>query len=197
MVSGSTWYKDLLIYDLKQEHPTWVKTAFFNSLNDIANSNHALKNNYKSLRALKFNDMISFIVVIDPVDKDIICFGGVQAFINNTARINSRHYFSDKYTKKYYLKHLNWKICVPPQIQKSIHAGYTELFFSTEAELFKNNRWWIRQCYNATKSINLPNIKIIPLDGFYDVTGHKSWQRVGQVIINNISWETKLIKKDL
>ena len=180
-------------YELKKDHPHWVNTAFHNSLADIANSNHQLKNNY-SLKELKLDKMASFIVVVNPDEKDVICFSGLQ--INSweypIARISSRHWFSDKYTSKYLRKRINWKVCVVEQIKVAIEQGHNKMFFSTELSVL--NKIFDLQCSRSTTAINtiIPNVKIVPLDNHYDTTGKPSWQRIGQVIIDNKGWDFPL-----
>lgn len=181
-------------YDLKKNnYPAWVKTAFQNSLADIANSTHQLKNNYLS-KELKLNKMASFIAVVNPIEKDLICFSGLQ--INSwkypISRISSRHWFSDKYASKYLRKQINWKICVVEQIKVAIEQGYDKMFFSTELSVL--DKIFDKQCSRSTTSINtiIPNVKIVPLKNYYDTTGKPSWQRIGQVIIDNKSWDFPL-----
>ena len=187
---------DYTFYDLKKDHPAWVNTAFQKSLIDIANSNHQLKNNY-SLKELKLDKMASFIVVATPDEKDIICFSGLQthSWDYSIARISSRHWFSSKYTATYLRKRINWKVCVTEQIKVAIEQGYNKMFFSTE--LLTLHKVFDLQCSRSTTAINtiIPNVKIIPLADYYDTTGKPSWQRIGQLIIDNKHWDFPLTKR--
>ena len=185
------------VYDLKQDYPTWVHNALLDLLRQIRTSNHALKNNYTS-HNLKLDSMLSFIVVVNPIDKDVICFSGLQidSWKYPIARVSSRHWFADKYTSKYLRKRINWKVCVVEQIKVAIEQGYDKMFFSTELSVLNN--LFDLQCARSTTAINtvIPNVKIVPLDGWYDVSDHNSWQRVGQLIINNKNWDFPLTKRN-
>ena len=185
------------VYDLKQDYPTWVHNALLDLLRQIRTSNHALKNNYTS-HNLKLDSMLSFIVVVNPIDKDVICFSGLQidSWKYPIARVSSRHWFADKYSSKYLRKRINWKMCVAEQIKVATDQGYDKMFFSTELSAL--DRIFDLQCSHATTAVNIviPTVKIVPLDGWYDVSDHNSWQRVGQLIINNKNWDFPLTKRN-
>ena len=51
------------VYDIKQKHPEWVKDVFYNSLDDIKNSNNTLKHNY-TIDRLKLEEMLVFNVLL-------------------------------------------------------------------------------------------------------------------------------------
>ena len=186
---------DLITFDLKQQHPKWVEDAFLKSLDDIQNSNHSLKKNYTG-KELKLDKMASFNVVLDEKQKDVICFSGLQidSWKYPIARVSSRHFFSDKYTSKFLRKRINWKICVVEQIKTGLSLGYDKLFFSTE---LMDDRMFKLQCSNSTKAINtiLPNVEILCLPDNYDTTGRPSWQRIGQIIVDNKHWIFPLEKR--
>jgi hypothetical protein len=185
------------VYDLKQDYPTWVHNALLDLLRQIRTSNHALKNNYTS-HNLKLDSMLSCIVVVNPIDKDVICFSGLQidSWKYPIARVSSRHWFADKYSSKYLRKRINWKMCVAEQIKVATDQGYDKMFFSTELSAL--DRIFDLQCSRATTAVNtvIPTVKIVPLDGWYDVSDHNSWQRVGQLIINNKNWDFPLTKRN-
>lgn len=185
-------------YDLKKHDcPTWVEEIFYKGLEDIAQSDYQLKYNY-TIKELKLDKMASFIIIVDPYKKDLICFSGLQidSWPYEIGRISSRHYFNKKYTPKYLRKRLNWNICAVEQIKAGLEQGIDRFFFSTE---LMHERMFRLQCVNSTKAINtiLPDVKLIPLDGLYDTTGkRKHWQKIGQIIISNKWWDFPLEKKE-
>ena len=188
---------DIKLFDLMKEVPTWVHDKFYETLDDLAQSDKLLAKNYTRDR-IKLHKMLTFDVLTDMDKRDIICFGGLQ--INswpdfNMGRVSSRHYFSPRY-KYIHRHHYNWEYCVVNQIQAGLAEGIDRFFFSTEHEAF--HKVFDRACVNATRALNkkIPNVVVKPCEGYYNVTPlSESWQRVGQIIIDNKEWDIELEKK--
>jgi len=185
----------LEVYDLKNPNcPTWVKNKFYGELEKIKQSNYSLKNNY--IKYLKLDKMLSFNIIVNDKDRDIICFSGLQinSWPYDIARVSARHYMNKNYATRFLRKRLNWKICVIEQIKKAKEHGIDKIFFSTE---LMNEKIFKLQCKNSTLAINtiFPEVKIIPLNGLYDTTNNKDWQKIGQLIINDNIWDFPLERK--
>ena len=189
------------VYDIKQKHPEWVKDVFYNSLDDIKNSNNTLKHNY-TIDRLKLEEMLVFNVLLK--DKELICFGGVQvdspAWSEGMARVTSRHYFNPKFFHLFRHRY-NWEYLVSEQIRVGWEEGYDKFFFSTELMEQGGGKGEVifkKTCRTATNALRkrIDNIVVRPLEGHYNtIPNGKSWQRIGQIILGDNEWDIGLEEK--
>jgi len=110
---------------IEKSPPQWL-------LDNIANSNDKLKDNY-TLKRLKLDKMLCFCLLLD--NDNIVGFSGLQKWEGNKARVNSRCYITPEY-RQYAVRRERvrypWKYLAPYQIKVAQDLGYSKLFWSTE-----------------------------------------------------------------